>query len=245
MEPGTWTVRIAASNCRSVTDHFSIPSTSALDLDRPDLGIPPLDAGASSGDPPDLAPEAPPSPATGTVRLGDCTLRVTDYLKCVSERNRPYAAVIVRLPGQKTWLTLPRVLIDSGADSSFFPLSVAQALELDLSVCPTITSTGVGGDVLSYVAEVELAIIHLGGIEEGIDGYILGSNGSPLHITARASFAPGEGNEGIFLLGGEDVFDRISITFTGDAATLRIPDQGMPKRLAARTGKLSPRPRRC
>jgi hypothetical protein len=217
----SWTFGDGTSGSGVSTSHaFGSAGTYTVTLTVRDLG------GATASTTRPVVVSAPSaSLPTGTVELGGYTLKIVNLLKCVSDDDRPYTAMIIRLPGQKAWLTLPRVLIDSGADCSQFPTVVAEALGLNLATCRTVTAVGIGGAVISYMAEVELGFIHLGGVEEAVDGYILGKDGSPWYITALVSFAPGDPNQYLYLLGRQDVFSQISLEFAGNSATIRLPDK--------------------
>jgi hypothetical protein len=171
-----------------------------------------------------VAPVASTLPAD-VFRLGDYLLREVSLLQCVSLYDRPYTAIIVATAASDKVVALPSVVIDTGADNSFFPVWVAEALGIDLSRCKQGVSIGVGGTTPTYVAEVYIAIIQMGGIEADVQGYILALNGEPLFIKTEASFSTAEANADLYLLGRADVFDALTITFKGDTATLmpRVP----------------------
>ncbi len=157
--------------------------------------------------------------ATGVVRFGQYQLREASLLKCASARGRPYTSIILSADGTQ-WMMLPDVLLDSGADTSFFPAVVAEGLGIDLSTCPTGTSSGVGGTTTTYYAEVYIGVVHMGGVEADVDGYILASGGEPLIIKTVAAFSEDAANADTYLLGRRDVFDSLTLTFKGDTATL-------------------------
>ena len=117
-------------------------------------------------------------------------------------------------------MMLPDVLLDSGADVSVFPTWVAEALGIDLSKCEQGTASGVGGTTTTYTVEIYIAVVHMGGIEADVDGYILASAGEPLLIKARVAFTPDEANAETYLLGRRDIFDALTLTFEGDTATV-------------------------
>jgi formylglycine-generating enzyme required for sulfatase activity len=153
------------------------------------------------------------------VRFGDYDLRETSVLKCASARGRPYTSILLSQDSE-SWMMLPDVLLDSGADTSFFPARVAEALGIDLSQCPQGTSSGVGGTTTTYYAEVWIALVHMGGIETDVDGYILAAGGEPLLIKALVAFSKDEANADTYLLGRRDVFDALTLSFQGDTATV-------------------------
>lgn len=171
-------------------------------------------------------PSQQPSPKgpSNTVTLGDYVLRFADVIKCVSVEHRPYTSILVGNREGTRWVGLPNVLVDSGADTSLFPASVAQALGIDLDSCErkTFTSPG-GGTTVAYLATVQIGITHLGGIELDVDGYILASKGSPYLFAAQVAFSPDEANKSTYLLGREDVFDHLGLSFAGDTVTIRVP----------------------
>jgi hypothetical protein len=96
------------------------------------------------------------------VRFGQYDLRETSLLKCASARGRPHTSILLSRDSA-SWIMLPDVLLDSGADTSFFPAWVADELGIDLSQCPQGTSSGVGGTTTTYYAEVWIALVHMGG----------------------------------------------------------------------------------
>jgi formylglycine-generating enzyme required for sulfatase activity len=151
------------------------------------------------------------------VQFGDYDLRETSVLKCASARGRPYTSILLSQDSE-SWMMLPEVLLDSGADTSFFPAWVAEALGIDLSQCPQGTSSGVGGTTTTYYAEVYVALVHMGGIETDVDGYILAAGGEPLLIKALVAFSKDEANADTYLLGRRDVFDALTLSFQGDTA---------------------------
>jgi hypothetical protein len=167
-------------------------------------------------------PVQPSAPATPTLPadlflLGDYRLREVSLLQCASVLGRPYTSVIVTTADSENLVLLQNVTIDSGADRSFFPAWVAEELGIDLTTCPKSISTGVGGETITYDAEVHIAIIHMGGTEKDVQGYILASNGKPLFIKTTASFSA---DSSLCLLGRADVFDALTIIFQGDTATV-------------------------
>ena len=185
--------------------------------------------------PTDSSPSLPPFPETvlpptepdplgdsssSVLTFGDYSLRTTSVLKCASADARPYTSILIS-SDDKNWLVLGNVLIDSGADRSFFPAEVAESLGIDLSQCQYGTSSGVGGSTITYYANVYIAIVHFGGIEADIDGYIMAKGGKPLVIKTLAGFSEDPDNAAIYLLGREDVFDQLSLTFEGDTAVIR------------------------
>jgi formylglycine-generating enzyme required for sulfatase activity len=153
------------------------------------------------------------------VRFGDYDLRETSVLKCASARGRPYTSILLSQDSE-SWMMLPDVLLDSGADISFFPAWVAEELGIDLSQCPQGTSSGVGGTTTTWSAEVYIALVHMGGIETDVDGYILAAGGEPLLIKALVAFSADEANADTFLLGRRDVFDALTLSFQGDTAAV-------------------------
>jgi len=153
------------------------------------------------------------------VRFGQYDLRETSLLKCASARGRPYTSILLSQDSE-SWMMLPDVLLDSGADISLFPAWVAEELGIDLSQCPQGTSSGVGGTTTTYFAEVYVALVHMGGIETDVDGYILAAGGEPLLIKALVAFSKDEANADTYLLGRRDVFDALTLSFQGDTATV-------------------------
>jgi formylglycine-generating enzyme required for sulfatase activity len=153
------------------------------------------------------------------VRFGQYDLRETSLLKCASARGRPYTSILLSQDSE-SWMMLPDVLLDSGADISLFPAWVAEELGIDLSQCPQGTSSGVGGTTTTYYAEVYVALVHMGGIETDADGYILAAGGEPLLIKALVGFSKDEANAETYLLGRRDVFDALTLSFQGDTATV-------------------------
>jgi formylglycine-generating enzyme required for sulfatase activity len=153
------------------------------------------------------------------VQFGQYDLRKTSLLKCASARGRPYTSILLSQDSE-SWVMLADVLLDSGADTSLFPAWVAEELGIDLSQCPQGTSSGVGGTTTTYYAEVYVALVHMGGIETDVDGYILAAGGEPLLIKARVAFTKDEANADTYLLGRRDVFDALTLSFQGDTATV-------------------------
>jgi hypothetical protein len=155
----------------------------------------------------------------GSIRFGDYDLREVPLLHCASARGRPYTSILLSQDGE-SWMMLPDVLLDSGADISVFPTWVAEALGIDLSECEQGIASGVGGTTTTYTVEIYIAVVHMGGIEADVDGYILASAGEPLLIKARVAFTPDEANAETYLLGRRDIFDALTLTFEGDTATV-------------------------
>lgn len=167
-------------------------------------------------------PVQPSAPATPTLPadiflLGDYRLREVSLLQCASVLGRPYTSIIVTTADSENLVLLQNVTIDSGADRSFFPAWVAEELGIKFTPGSETTSIGVGGETITYEAEVYIAIIHMGGTEKDVQGYILASNGSPLFIKTTAAFSV---DSNLCLLGRADVFDALTITFQGDTATV-------------------------
>jgi hypothetical protein len=155
--------------------------------------------------------------ATDVVRFGEYLLRQTSFIRCASAQGRPYTSLLVSSDGEG-WIMLPDVLLDSGADHSFFPGWVAEALGIDLSQCPQGTPSGVGGTTTAYYAEIYIGVIHMGGIDPDVHGYILSSDGEPLLIKAFVAFSKNEANADTYLLGRRDVFSAITLTFEANTA---------------------------
>jgi len=153
------------------------------------------------------------------VQFGQYTLREASALKCASARGRPYTSALLSYDGE-SWRMLPDVLLDSGADTSFFPAWVAEQLGIDLSQCPQGTASGVGGTTTTYEAEIYIALVHMGGAEVDVDGYILGNGGVPFLPTVLVAFV--DGDSATFILGRTDAFDLFDFDFTSDTLTIRV-----------------------
>lgn len=162
-----------------------------------------------------------PSPPT-TITLGDNKLEVTDLIKCRYFQGRPYASLIIRLPGQETWLTLSDVVVDSGADVTSLPAGVADALGLSLSSCERVEFTGVGGTTYGHLATIEIGVISLGSADEEIDGYIVGVDQTPYFFSIPAAFLPGDDHNNMYLLGRQEVLRHLTITFEQDMVTIQV-----------------------
>ena len=86
-----------------------------------------------------------------------------------------------------------RFLLDTGADFSMVPFSMAEDLGIDVSGCPTDHCTGIEGrPLLVYHARIDLRI---GEVELSLRCLISESDTTP------------------FVLGRADLFSRFSITF--------------------------------
>ena len=182
--------------------------------------LPPLPA--SSPAPSLSSPRFSQEGVTNGVRFGSYVLRFTDVVKCVSMEHRPYASVFIGNVRGDRWVSLPSVVVDSGADMSLFPASVARALGIDLASCELkVFGSPGGGITFASLAKVQIAVAHLGGVEPDVDGYILASGGSPYLFTAQVAFSTNEANEDTYLLGRKDVFDSLAISFAGDTVTIR------------------------
>jgi WD40 repeat protein len=172
---------------------------------------------------------ATPSPTTSlpadVVQLGNYRLRMVPLIKCASAQGRPYTSILISTDGEKDWTIIPDVLLDSGADMSMFPAPVADALGIDLSACQAMTFSGVGGTTTAYLSEVYIAVVHFGGAEADVDGYILSSGGEPFVFKAAATFTSDAANADTYLLGREDVFDYLSLSFQGDTATVTVSER--------------------
>ena len=156
------------------------------------------------------------------VQFGGYTLKFTDLIKCASVEGRPYTSGIIGAVGGESWVHLPQVLLDSGADISVLPIWVAKTLGIDLSECDTREYQGVGGGtVLGYLAEIQIGITHLGGVDPDIDGYILAENGASFLPVIAVAFIE---DDSTYILGRVDVFDVLDLDFTSDTVTIRIAD---------------------
>lgn len=164
----------------------------------------------------------PDPPAEQSIRFGGYSLKFTNLIKCASVQERPYTAMIVRAVDGKSWLHLPEVLLDSGADISILPISIAGVLGIDLSDCETRQYHGVGGGVvLGYLTEVQIGITHLGSIDPDVDGYILAKDGKIFLPVISVAFVDDDSN---YILGRIDVFDLFDLTFTSDTVTIQVAD---------------------
>lgn len=68
---------------------------------------------------------------------------------------RPY--VVARLTNPLTGISTDRrALVDSGADLCAIPVSTAKTLGIDLDQCERSSSQGVGGEVDTYLTELEI-----------------------------------------------------------------------------------------
>lgn len=174
-------------------------------------------ASSASGSP----PLTPTPPSTG-VTFGGYSLKLVDAIKCASVEQRPYTSVLIGAVGGSGWVHLPEVLIDSGADISVLPVWVANLLGVDLSNCEKRTYKGVGGgEVIGRMAEVRVGITHLGGVELDVDGYILGTQGTPFLPTVLVAFVD---DDSTYILGRLDVFDLFAFVFTSDTVTIRVAE---------------------
>jgi hypothetical protein len=173
------------------------------------------------------SPTTAPSPSTtllsaDVVQLDSYRLRMVPLIQCASPQGRPNTSILISKDGAKNWVVIPSVLLDSGADLSMFPKPVADALGIDISKCPSRTLSGVGGTTTAYFSEVYIAIVHFGGVEADVDGYILSSGGKPFVFKVAATFSTDEANADNYILGREDVFDYLSLSFQGDTATVTV-----------------------
>jgi hypothetical protein len=217
-EPATWygsCVYVGTSNRAT-----SLPKASSSQADCRCKGTP----ASSSPSVDTLAPWSPPPASPVTITLGDNKLEVTDLVKCRYFQGRPYASLIIRLPGQEAWLTLPDVVVDSGADVTSFPVGVAGALGLSLSACERLEFTGVGGTTYGYLGTIEVGVISLGSADEELDGYIIGVDQTPYFFEIPVAFLAGDDHNGLYLLGREEVLRHLTITFEQDMVTIQVKD---------------------
>ena len=169
---------------------------------------------------PSATPAIPATPEA--IQFGGYSLKAANLIKCASVQERPYTAMIVRAVDGKSWLHLPEVLLDSGADISILPISIAGILGIDLSDCETRQYHGVGGGiVLGYLTEVQIGITHLGGIDPDVDGYILAKDGEIFLPVISVAFVDDDSN---YILGRTDVFDLFDLDFTSDTVMIQVAD---------------------
>ena len=188
--------------------------------DPPLMSVPFIPGPSATPAAPSTTPAIPATP--GTIQFGGYSLKSTNLIKCASVQERPYTAMIVRAVDGKSWLHLPEVLLDSGADISILPISIAGILGIDLSDCETRQYHGVGGGVvLGYLTEVQIGITHLGGIDPDIDGYILAKDGEIFLPVISVAFADDDSN---YILGRTDVFDLFDLDFTSDTVMIQVAD---------------------
>lgn len=92
-------------------------------------------------------------------------------------------------------------LVDSGADSSLFPMQIAGLMGVDLADCEQAVSMTAGGPSTRYVWK------------EGLQTTVLGKT-----VRLRGAF----GSSPVVLLGRRDFFDEFRITFDERAKTFSL-----------------------
>lgn len=73
--------------------------------------------------------------------------------------GRPIIAIKMRVPGRGNWITVPDILVDTGADITLLRRSYADALGINLGAGRPVNLGGVGGAVTrAWVHEIEIAL---------------------------------------------------------------------------------------
>lgn len=213
-----------SESCQRV-DPPSSPSLFLCNDCRPFPELPDLDPPTESNIPEESLPTngdesedtTSPAPENPTVKFGDRTLALTPMLKTGTFQGHPETSLLVRKPGTEELTTVGDVLVDTGADITLLPLRVAKGLEYDLDSLDKVELGVVGGTNYGYgVASIEIGIVHMGGIEENLDGYLLGKDGEPLIWEVPVVFLPGEAAEDSILLGRLGVLNKITLIFASE-----------------------------
>ena len=172
------------------------------------------------GTPPASAPSA--QPVTGTWQLGRYTLKVADSIKYHYAYGRAHVTLILNRPGSKDWIIVDDVEVDTGADTTMLPEEVGDKLGIDLQSGHKVNFSGVTGADVGWEHQVKIGIIFLGGAG-GVDGYILGKNGSPLLFTIPIIFYGTEkDNSASKLLGRTGVLSVLNLSFGERMLTITV-----------------------
>lgn len=189
----------------ALQDTTSPPETEPP-FDPPDTSLP------TDGDKPEDTTS--PAPENPTLKFGDHTLALTPMLKTGTLDGHPEVSILVRKPGTDKLTTIRDVLVDTGASTTALPLEYAKVLGYDLNSLKKVEVGVVGGTNVAYEgASIEIGIVHMGSVQKGIDGYILGKDEEPLIWEVPVLFLPGKEAFDSMLLGRRGVIGEITLTF--------------------------------
>jgi len=169
-----------------------------------------------SEDEPETAPP-PTVPENPTVEFGDHVLAVTPLLNSGVFNGHPVVSLIVRKPGQEAFITLPAVLVDTGASTTALPIQVGEIIGYEMDLLEKVAVDAAGATVYAYAgAKIEIGFIQMGSNREDIEGYILGVGEEPLVIEIPVLFLPCEEDVPDFLLGRKGVLGKITLSFESE-----------------------------